>query len=360
MLKPHYLINFCLECTLEVLPVLTLAWLLGCLFWYTYNSVRTNKTKTKLKGQVKNWKQQAKSLEEELSTVHFDWESVNTELKSLRNNHKELEIRYKALETFKGTSANMIYEPVPPPNSLIKEMEAADQAEKGLIYFSVKKSTAEAFDKELPNKRKPQKIIKAKKRSQRENNYNNVFVPSNLSIIEGLGSKLEKLLKENDISTWTRLAVTSAADLKAILAKAGPKYIVHDPSNWPQQAALARVGQWDDLILLQRGLSAANKSKIKKRYKKIRGAEAYRLDDLKIIEGIGPKIEQLLKDGGIDNWSKLASATEADIMQILNAAGDRYRLADPGAWAKQARLANEGQMEVLREYQEGLKGGKER
>ncbi len=360
MFKPLYLISFCLECTLEVLPMLGLAWLLGCLFWYTYSSVRSNKRKTKLKAELKNWKKQAKTLEEELSTVHFDWESVNTELKSLRNNYKELEIRYNALETFKGTSANVVYEPVPPPTSLIKEMEAADKKQKKVIYFSADKNKKSSENKEHLKKSKTQKIIKAKKRSQRDHNYNSVFVPSDLSIIEGIGSKLEKLLKQNGISTWTRLAVTSTADLKAILVKAGPKFIVHDPSNWPKQAALARVGQWDDLILLQKGLSPANKSKVKKRYKQIQGAEAYRIDDLKIIEGIGPKIEQLLKDGGIDNWSKLASATEADIRQVLNAAGDRYRLADPGTWARQARLAHEGKMEVLKEYQDRLKGGKER
>lgn len=342
--------------------MLGLAWLLGCLFWYSYSSVRSKRTKAKLKAEVKNWKQQATKLEEELSTVNFDWESVNTELKSLRNNYKELEIRYKALESFKGTSANMIYEPVPPPNSLVKEMEAADQAEKRVVYFAADKSKSKSktANKEITKKRKTQKIIKAKKKSRREYNYNNVFAPSDLSVIEGIGSKLEKLLKENNISTWTRLAVTSVDDLKAILEKAGPKYKVHDPSKWPQQAALARVGQWDDLILLQRGLSKANKSKVKKRYKSIKGVEAYRIDDLKIIEGIGPKIEQLLKDGGIDNWSKLASATEADIRQVLNAAGDRYRLADPGTWAKQARLAHEGKMEVLKVYQERLRGGKER
>ena len=87
---------------------------------------------------------------------------------------------------------------------------------------------------------------------------------------------------------------------------------------------------------------------------------AYRIDDLKIIEGIGPKIEQLLKDGGIDNWSKLAGATKEDIQQILSAAGDRYRLADPETWSCQADLANKGDWDGLKHYQARLKGGIER
>ncbi|MFK7809045.1 MAG: helix-hairpin-helix domain-containing protein [Saprospiraceae bacterium] len=348
-------LSICWDCTLEVLPMLTVAWLLGCLFLWIFSGTQLKKEKKKLKTELKIWKEKANVHEKELNSLNFDWETTNTELKSLQNNYKELEIRYKALEVFKGASANIVYEPVPPPHSLVKEMEAEDQKKKRVVYFSSDKNK-----KETPSKAGHNKIVKKKKGLKIELGYNNAFTPSDLTIVEGIGEKLSQLLKENGISTWTRLAVTSVADLRQILEKAaGPKFKMHDPSSWPQQASLARVGQWEELILLQKGLSPANKSKVKKLYKKSKGAAAYRIDDLKIIEGIGPKIEQLLKDGGIDNWEKLASATVADITQILKAAGDRYRLADPSTWVKQAKLAHEGEWEELKDYQGRLKGGKE-
>ncbi|MCH2081154.1 MAG: hypothetical protein MK226_02130 [Saprospiraceae bacterium] len=82
-------------------------------------------------------------------------------------------------------------------------------------------------------------------------------------------------------------------------------------------------------------------------------------DNLQIIEGIGPKIEGLLKNAGINNWSDLAAASVDKIKEILAAAGDRYRLAQPDTWPKQASLAAEGKFNELKDYQDALDGGKD-
>lgn len=81
-------------------------------------------------------------------------------------------------------------------------------------------------------------------------------------------------------------------------------------------------------------------------------------DDLKIVEGIGPKIEQLLKDGGISNLETLASAKEGRLREILTDAGKRYRLHDPTTWPVQAELAAKGEWDTLKELQDKLKGGR--
>ena len=80
-------------------------------------------------------------------------------------------------------------------------------------------------------------------------------------------------------------------------------------------------------------------------------------NDLKIVEGIGPKIEGLLKDAGINTWSDLAAASVDKIQDVLNAAGDRFKLANPSTWPKQAKLAAEGKWSELTEYQDFLEGG---
>jgi predicted flap endonuclease-1-like 5' DNA nuclease len=82
-------------------------------------------------------------------------------------------------------------------------------------------------------------------------------------------------------------------------------------------------------------------------------------EGLKVVEGIGPKIDGLLKEAGIKNWSDLAAATEDRLREILAAAGDRYRLADPSSWPQQAGLAAAGKWDELKQYQDFLSGGKD-
>ncbi len=82
-------------------------------------------------------------------------------------------------------------------------------------------------------------------------------------------------------------------------------------------------------------------------------------DDLKIVEGVGPKIESLLQEGGIDTWKKLADSDASDIKTLLRAAGERYRIHDPSTWPEQAQLASEGKWDELKEFQDALSGGKD-
>ncbi len=82
-------------------------------------------------------------------------------------------------------------------------------------------------------------------------------------------------------------------------------------------------------------------------------------DDLKVIEGIGPKIEGLLHDAGIKTWADLANASEETVQQVLDDAGPRYRMHSPATWSKQAQLCVEEKWQELEAYQDELKGGRE-
>ena len=84
-----------------------------------------------------------------------------------------------------------------------------------------------------------------------------------------------------------------------------------------------------------------------------------KLDDLKIIEGVGPKIETLLKDGGINTWAELAEAPVERLKEILDAAGPRYQIHDPSTWPAQSKFAAEGKWDELKEYQDMLLGGRD-
>lgn len=82
-------------------------------------------------------------------------------------------------------------------------------------------------------------------------------------------------------------------------------------------------------------------------------------DDLKMVEGIGPKIEGLLNAAGIVTWKDLSNAPEEKVQGILDDAGPRYRMHQPKTWANQAKMADEGKWELLERYQDWLDGGKE-
>ena len=196
--------------------------------------------------------------------------------------------------------------------------------------------------------------------------YGTIFTEDNLQIVEGIGPKIESLLKENGINTWKKLSTTEPDELREILRAGGSRFKMHDPGSWPQQATFAAAGKWQELIAYQHQLSGGmlvtdgkdNPAKIEKMGMKILGF-SNNPEDLKIVEGIGPKIEQLLKADGINTWAQLANTEVSRLQDILNRAGKRYQLAAPSTWPKQADLAAKGQWSDLTEYQDYLQGGKE-
>lgn len=81
-------------------------------------------------------------------------------------------------------------------------------------------------------------------------------------------------------------------------------------------------------------------------------------DDLKKIEGIGPKVAGLLNQAGINTFADLGKASEKQLADVLQKAGARFRLAKHDTWQKQAKLAASGKNDELKKLQDELKGEK--
>lgn len=77
-------------------------------------------------------------------------------------------------------------------------------------------------------------------------------------------------------------------------------------------------------------------------------------DDLRLVEGIGPKIQEHLRKNGLRTWADIAAARPERLKEVLAQAGDHYRLHDPSHWPEQARLMVENRWEELRKYQRKL------
>ncbi|MFZ4543505.1 MAG: hypothetical protein ACOYOA_05615 [Saprospiraceae bacterium] len=72
-----------------------------------------------------------------------------------------------------------------------------------------------------------------------------------LKKIEGIGSQIEVLLQNAGILSFKQLSETGDDRLREILGSAGNTFLVHDPTTWPLQAALAYEGKWDELAQWQ-------------------------------------------------------------------------------------------------------------
>lgn len=82
------------------------------------------------------------------------------------------------------------------------------------------------------------------------------------------------------------------------------------------------------------------------------------LDDLTVVEGIGPKISELCSGIGVTTWRQLADTDVADLQSMLDAAGSRYTVHKPGTWPQQAELLATGQWAEFKKLTDELVGGK--
>ena len=80
-------------------------------------------------------------------------------------------------------------------------------------------------------------------------------------------------------------------------------------------------------------------------------------DDLKKIEGIGPKIAETLIEAGIATYADLAKAKPAKISEIIEGVRGNHV---PDTWPQQAQLAADGKWDELKELQDKLDGGVEK
>jgi large subunit ribosomal protein L21 len=66
-----------------------------------------------------------------------------------------------------------------------------------------------------------------------------------LEKIEGIGPKIREIFAKAGIVTFAQLAEAPVERLKEVLRAAGPRFAMHDPSTWGEQAKLAAAGDWE-------------------------------------------------------------------------------------------------------------------
>jgi predicted flap endonuclease-1-like 5' DNA nuclease len=170
-------------------------------------------------------------------------------------------------------------------------------------------------------------------------------------MIEGVGPKIQELLYQNGIHTYTELAECDVERLREILASGGAAFRLAEPTSWPRQARLAAAKDWVRLQTLKEQLAGGVK----------RAPELPPEDDLTMIEGIGPKVAECLKEHGIRTFADLARTDVERLKEILAEGGPSFHLAASAAesWPKQAALASYAEWEQLHALKDSLKAGHE-
>ncbi|MCB0771053.1 MAG: DUF4332 domain-containing protein [Flavobacteriales bacterium] len=110
-----------------------------------------------------------------------------------------------------------------------------------------------------------------------------------------------------------------------------------------------------DAAVLVKAKKAAPKAEVLSSTGEVKAAKG---DDLRKVEGIGPKIAELFNAAGINTFAELAATSADRLKEILTEGGSAFASHDPGTWPKQAELAAAGKWDELKAWQDELNGGK--
>jgi len=165
-----------------------------------------------------------------------------------------------------------------------------------------------------------------------------------LSRIDGIGPFLENKLNEVGIFTYEEISTWDSNRIAAITEAIGHFKGRIEKDDWVGQAAQLALEKQENPEAFKKDNASALSDDPK---------------DLKVVEGIGPKIEEVLKQAGINDWAALAETEATRLREILDQAGPRFKMHDPETWPAQARLAETGEWTILKEYQDELVGGRD-
>lgn len=173
-----------------------------------------------------------------------------------------------------------------------------------------------------------------------------------LTLIDNVGTFLQQKLNEADIFRYKQIAGWTEADIMTYTELIGylPGIIQRD--DWVGQAKM---------LALSEAAHASEPTPTEAETVTMPGAAEETpavYDNLRIVEGIGPKIESILRAGGITSLAILADTSIERLREILAEAGSRFKSHDPKTWPVQAGLAADGKLEELKAWQGELKGGR--
>lgn len=167
-----------------------------------------------------------------------------------REGIKEPKFEKETISNIKDSDTNMLSQDI--PAKVIQEKKTTSKTKKENSPTPSTKSKKSATN-ESPKKATP---LPEKKNSTMTPERT---VKDDLKVIEGIGPAIEKLLNDQGILNFQALAEAPIPNLKKILDDAGPRFRVHVPETWADQAKLLRDGKMDEFKALTETLKGGRK-----------------------------------------------------------------------------------------------------
>ncbi|MCB0525363.1 MAG: hypothetical protein R3A50_07250 [Saprospiraceae bacterium] len=271
--------------TFEILIMLIGAFLIGLwLGWALWAKYKRQIDKITLENQslVLNseaMRTELTSLKSKLTTLENDNNNFSSEAAILNSSNSELSDKVNKLEADLDEAQAKIRQ-LDTELGLAKKPEPVKTEEIALEVNETKAAKPEKEKKEVAVEtvmaensaaptviepmsiKEPEKKKSSSKKTAENGEKTKVVAKSNsddLTVIEGIGPKIQMLLNQYQIYNYHQLAETEVEKLKEILAAAGPQLAMHDPGTWPSQANLAANDQWETLKSVQGFLKGGKK-----------------------------------------------------------------------------------------------------
>ncbi len=179
-----------------------------------------------------------------------------------------------------------------------------------------------------------------------------VVKPDDLTQLDGIGPKTAIALSAAGITTYRALAEANEPQIRRALHEAD----MTAPANvgtWPMQAEFAANGDWRGLMSYHDKHTATRtvttKAPAAAAAAPVAESAVTKPDDLTKLSGIGPRIEVILAEGGVNTYDKLAHTTADELRAILAASG-ALPPSSLRTWPAQAAFAAKGDWEGLAKY----------
>ena len=162
-----------------------------------------------------------------------------------------------------------------------------------------------------------------------------------LTKIRSIGPFYERQLNAAGISTYRQIADWSDNDLENYAARIGYVAAIMREEDW--------IGQAADLAAIDQPVIATASAP---------ADSDVDLEDLTVVEGIGPEIQDVLKDSGVKDLTIMAKTPTDELQAMLEQAGHGHVGHRAITWPEQAALASAGEWDRLRQLQGELTSGR--
>ncbi len=173
------------------------------------------------------------------------------------------------------------------------------------------------------------------------------------------GKKLEDMIVSGETYKWKILSVEPKTHRMGLLLYT-PEMLAKEKGGKSDDSSATKVAATDKKEVAKK--SEDTKVATKKTAEKSTDSESSTKstksedEDLTKIEGIGPKIAQVLADNDIATFAQLADTDTDKVREILTT--QKLAQHDPETWSKQAEMARDAKWDELTTWQDKLKGGK--